>query len=257
MTGKELLSLFIRGDRTALARILSIVENESPGFDAVLRQLNFSKKVPVIGITGPPGAGKSTLVDGLINFFVRRNSSIGVLAVDPSSPFHSGALLGDRIRMSGHFTDPRVFIRSASSRGAMGGLCLQARDMTLVMQSFGFDRIFIETVGIGQSETGIAEIADLTVLVTTPGSGDEVQFMKSGVIEIADIIAINKSDKPGAEILEQSIIQSLRMTATGGSAFSGKNRRNKKNPVIVKTIANAGQGIEVLVNEINIRMGET
>ena len=197
-SAKEILKKFEAGDIKALARIISIVENETSGYEEILASLKI-KNVPVVGITGPPGAGKSTLINAILKKLTDKGKKIGVIAIDPTSPFNYGSLLGDRLRMAEHFTNEKVFIRSLATRGSLGGLSAKTIEISDVMRAFGFDYVFIETVGVGQSEVEIAGLADTTVLVLVPGYGDEVQTLKSGIMEIGDIFVINKSDQPNAD----------------------------------------------------------
>lgn len=187
------------GSIKALARAISLVENEIPGYEALLGNLPHTRNVPVIGITGPPGAGKSTIVNALISQFTNEGKKLGIIAVDPTSPFNFGALLGDRIRMAEHYNNPNVFIRSLAARGSLGGLSAKTIEVADVMKAAGFDYILIETVGVGQSEVEIAGLADTTVVVLVPEAGDEIQGLKSGIMEIADVFVVNKSDRPGAQ----------------------------------------------------------
>lgn len=186
-------------DFRSVARALTMVENGLPGADELLRSLRLDNKAPVIGITGPPGAGKSTLVNALLGELCTDGRKAAVLAIDPTSPFNHGSLLGDRIRMSGHFNRPDVFIRSLATRGSLGGLSAKTIEMTDVLRAAEFDYILIETVGVGQSEMEIAGLADITLLVLVPESGDEIQNIKSGIMEIADVFVINKADREGAD----------------------------------------------------------
>jgi LAO/AO transport system kinase len=188
-----------------LARHLTQVENDLPGADALLKGLEFKSNVPVIGLTGPPGAGKSTLVNALIAELLKENKKIAVLAVDPTSPFNMGSLLGDRIRMTSHFNHPDVFIRSVATRGWVGGLSVKTMEMTDVLKAAGFDTIIIETVGVGQSEIDIAGLADITMVVLVPESGDEIQHIKSGLMEIADAFIVNKADRDGGDAFANNL----------------------------------------------------
>jgi len=186
-------------DFKSVARALTVVENDLPGAGDLLSSLNLDKSAPVIGITGPPGAGKSTLANSLISLLLEGGKKIAVLAIDPTSPFNYGSLLGDRIRMATHFNHPDVFIRSLATRGSLGGLSSKTIEMTDVLKAAGFDYIIVETVGVGQSEIEIAGLADATLLVLVPESGDEIQNIKSGIMEIADAFIINKADRDGAD----------------------------------------------------------
>ncbi len=188
-----------------VARALTIVENDLAGANELLKGLTFPKKAPIIGITGPPGAGKSTLVNALISNLTTDGSKVAVLAIDPTSPFNFGSLLGDRIRMSGHFNHPGVFIRSLATRGSLGGLSAKTIEMSDVLRAAGFDYIVIETVGVGQSEVEIAGLADITLVVLVPESGDEIQNIKSGLMEIADAFIINKADRDGADTFANNL----------------------------------------------------
>ena len=236
---QELSGLLQAGDIKALARSISLVENEQEGYLAFLQQLP-SHNAKIIGITGPPGAGKSTLVDALIDELVEANRKVGVLCIDPSSPFNLGALLGDRIRMSQWYTHPRVFIRSLANHGSMGGLNPMIIEITALLQAAAFDHIIIETVGIGQSEVEIAGLADVTVVVLVPEAGDEIQTMKAGLMEIADIFVVNKSDRPDAD----HFVKNLRLLLA--PAYS---RQTHEIPVI-KTIASEKKGVNKLVDAI-------
>lgn len=208
MRTNEILAGFERGDTAALARAISLVENQSDGFERVLAQLHSRVGrggAHRIGITGPPGAGKSTLAEGLVREYRQRGLKVAVVAVDPTSPFTGGALLGDRIRMESVSLDPGVFIRSMATRGAQGGLATTTEEVADVLEAFGFERILIETVGVGQTELDVAATAETTVLVLVPESGDGIQTLKAGVMEIADLYVINKSDRPGADKLKQEV----------------------------------------------------
>jgi LAO/AO transport system kinase len=228
------------GDRKALARAISLVENKVPGYEFFMQNLPASH-TPVIGITGPPGAGKSTLVDALIGHWAAEGKSIGVLCVDPSSPFNLGALLGDRIRMSEWYTNPQVFIRSLATRGSLGGLHPSIIEITDIMKVAGFDYVVVETVGVGQSEVEIAGLADTTVVVVVPEAGDEVQTMKAGLMEIADVFVVNKADRPDAE----RFARNLRMMMA--PAFQTKQHEI----FIIKTEAHNKIGIDELAAAID------
>lgn len=228
-------------DIKSLARSISFVENEVPGYEDILKSIPHIG-TPVIGITGPPGAGKSTLTNELIKETVKQGKQVAVLCVDPSSPFNLGALLGDRIRMSEWYNNPNVFIRSLASRGALGGLHPKIIELTDLVKTAAFDYIIIETVGVGQSEIEIAGLADITAVVLVPESGDEVQAMKSGLMEIADIFVVNKSDRPAADLFMKNL-QLLLST-----------NHKKQAPAIVKTTASQGEGVEKLFHTINERL---
>lgn len=228
------------GNTKTLARCISLVENGAPGFEQLLQQLPPSE-IPIIGITGPPGAGKSTLVDALIGHLVNQGKKVAVLCVDPSSPFNLGALLGDRIRMSDWYNNPNVFIRSLATRGSLGGLHPRIIEISDLVRSAPFDYVIIETVGVGQSEIEIAGLSDITVVVLVPEAGDEVQTMKAGLMEIADIFVVNKSDRPDAD----SFVRYLRLMLA--PAF-----HNQSQPApVIKTVASQKTGIEELMDAIN------
>ncbi|WP_448569324.1 methylmalonyl Co-A mutase-associated GTPase MeaB [Thermus sp.] len=228
---------FRQGDPRALARALTLVESGHPVGQALLKRLRGQGQAKVVGITGSPGAGKSTLTDRLILEARKRGERVGVLAVDPSSPFTGGAILGDRIRMMRHHQDPGVFIRSLASRGALGGLAGATVAALNLLEAFGFDRIFVETVGVGQSEVDIARVADTTLLVLTPAAGDAVQAFKAGVMEIADLFAINKFDLPGGERLIQELKSALELSPPRPGGWR---------PPIYPTVAATGEGVEAL-----------
>src|SRR6185295_13685444 len=225
-------------DSKSLARIISIVENESKGYEEILFSLKPDETIPVIGITGAPGAGKSSLINALLKELISneekyiKGRGIAVLAVDPTSPFSHGALLGDRLRMSEHFNHPKVFIRSLATRGSLGGLSAKTMEVTDVLRAAGFDYIFIETVGVGQSEIEIASLAETTIVVFVPESGDEVQTIKSGIMEIADIFVVNKSDREGADRIIKNIKSSLHLRAQSDWDIP-----------VIKTIATQTEGV--------------
>ncbi|QNK62654.1 methylmalonyl Co-A mutase-associated GTPase MeaB [Pedobacter sp. PAMC26386] len=198
-TTAQYLSAIKEGDYLSLARVLTIIENSLPGSSEILKELVINHETPVIGITGPPGAGKSTLVNAMIEKLSQQHKRIAVLAVDPTSPFNLGSLLGDRVRMSAHFNKPNVFIRSVATRGSVGGLSAKIIEMTDVLKASGFDYIIVETVGVGQSEIEIAGLADITMVILVPEAGDEIQHIKSGLMEIGDAFVVNKADRDGAD----------------------------------------------------------
>ncbi|RYY87705.1 MAG: methylmalonyl Co-A mutase-associated GTPase MeaB [Chitinophagaceae bacterium] len=231
---------FLEGDTRSLARLLSFVENGMPGYRELLAGLEWPDDVRVVGITGPPGAGKSTLTDGLIGELVNAGKKVAVLCVDPSSPFNLGAVLGDRIRMSQWYTHPSVFIRSLATRGSMGGLHPRILELTDLLRAARFDYIIVETVGVGQSEIEIAGLADTTVVVLVPEAGDEVQTMKAGLMEIADIFVVNKADRPDAASFLKNLRQML------APAFSQQTHEI----AVLSTVAQDGTGIPELAAAI-------
>ena len=269
---RKLLAAFEARQPAALARAVSIVENHRPGFDELLgvlhSRLGRSRR---IGLTGPPGAGKSTLSTGLTAAYRAQGLTVGVVAVDPTSPFTGGALLGDRIRMESVALDPGVFIRSMATRGSLGGLAATTREVADVLDGFGFDRILIETVGVGQSELDIARMADTSVVALVPESGDSIQTLKAGLMEIADVFVINKADRPGADRLkhEVELMLGLRM----GHAFrsipahhgvemrssnparmarqAAERENDRWTPPVLPTVGVKGEGIHDLIGAID------
>ena len=240
-TSTSLLDSLRNGDARALARAISTVENRAPGWAELLKAVfPQTGNAQILGLTGAPGAGKSTLVDQLAKHYRKQNQTVGIIAVDPTSPYTGGAILGDRIRMQDHFSDPGIYIRSMATRGSLGGLARATADVATVIDASGRDLIMIETVGVGQDEVDIVRLADITIVILVPGMGDDVQSIKAGIMEIADIFVINKSDREGAERVEREIraLQSLAV------------RSDQWTPPIVKTVASEGQGIDDLVAAI-------
>ena len=240
-TATELTERLLAGDKRALARAITLIENGDPeGADLVGAVFPQTGKARIVGFTGPPGVGKSTLIGALIKLLREAGRKVGVLSIDPSSPFTRGALLGDRIRLSDHFLDPDVFIRSMASRGALGGLAEAALQAALVMDAAGMDDVLLETVGVGQAEIDIIDHADTVVLALMPGSGDSIQALKAGVMEIPDVIAVNKADHP----LTDTMVREVR------TALSLGPEKGWKVP-IVKTEAATGAGVAELLRQID------
>ncbi len=230
----ELVKKLIQGDKRACARLITLVENDAPEAREALKELYpHTGKAYIIGVTGPPGAGKSSLVDKLAQYYRDHGKTVGIIAVDPSSPFTGGALLGDRIRMQDRSTDPGVFIRSMGTRGHMGGLALATRDAVKILDAFGKDVIMVETVGTGQDEVDIIKAADTVLVVTMPSMGDDIQAIKAGILEIGDIFVVNKSDLDFADKAVMELEMMLELTS-----------QKKWRPPVIKTVANTGQGID-------------
>jgi len=238
----DLLERFLSGDQRALARIISLVENEAPEKDELLRNLyQRTGRSYILGVTGSPGAGKSSLVDRLVEVIRKRNETVGIVAVDPTSPFTGGAILGDRIRMNAHALDSGVFIRSMGTRGSLGGLAKNTKEVVKVMDAYGMDWVIIETVGVGQAELDIMHIADTTIVVLTPGAGDSIQTMKAGIMEIADVFAVNKCDMPGSDMVVAEVEMMLNF----------HDDHVKWRPPVVKTSTiNKSQGVEELLGTV-------
>jgi LAO/AO transport system kinase len=237
----------VRGDKRAVARALTLIENDAEDKRELLRSFSaYAGRAHVVGFTGSPGVGKSTLVDQVISHLRSNGLKVGVLAVDPSSPFSGGALLGDRVRMLRHSADPGVFIRSMGSRGNLGGLGNSSREMLYVLEAYGCDVILLETVGVGQSELDVMTVADTVALVLSPGSGDHVQTAKAGIMEIADVFVVNKQELPGTDAL----VRELQLMLHDKRAF----RENWK-PPIVRTSAASGDGIAELWQAMEAHLG--
>lgn len=233
----------LEGNFLLLAKAISLIENKSNDYFELLTSLT-PAAIPIIGFTGPPGAGKSTLIAALLQEWVSAGKRVAILSVDPSSPFHQGAILGDRIRMKDWYLHPQVFIRSLASRGHLGGLNNSMIELTTLLQSVGFDYVLVETVGVGQSEVEVAALADTTIVVLVPEGGDEIQIMKSGLMEVADIFVVNKADRPGADSFANHIQESLHAAA-----------QQVENVQVFKTIATQQVGIEALATAIQIQYG--
>lgn len=231
----------LKGDFRAIARLITAVENESAEADAWLRELfPHTGRAFTLGVTGAPGSGKSTLVDRLTAQYRRRGSKVAVIAVDPSSPFSGGAILGDRIRMQSHSLDPGTFIRSMATRGNLGGLARTTADVVTVLDAAGFDLVIIETVGVGQDEVDVARTAEATLVLLVPGMGDDIQAMKAGIMEIADVFVINKSDHPGADRVEVELNALLTLS----------DRADGWKPVVVRTVATTGEGVDACIEAV-------
>ena len=237
----QLLQDFFKGDTRALARIITHVENRSPESLSLLQQLfPHTGKSKVIGVTGSPGSGKSTLVDRLAAGYRQKGRTLGIVAVDPSSPFTGGAILGDRIRMQTPGVDPGVYIRSMATRGHLGGLATATADVVTVLDAAGKNPIIVETVGVGQDEIDIVKLADVSLVVLVPGMGDDIQALKAGIMEIGDIFVINKCDRPGVEKMEHAVLAMLSLA----------HRDDGWQPPVLKTIATEGQGAGELIDGI-------
>jgi GTPase len=238
----ELLRGAVAGERLALARLLTAIENDAPGLRDLLPELfSAGRGGQLVGITGPPGSGKSTLVNALTEEWRRRGRRVGIVAVDPSSPYTGGAIMGDRIRMMGHSADRDVFMRSMASRGELGGIAAATWMAAAALDAAGYDPILIETVGAGQSEVEVARLAETTVVVEVPEMGDEVQAIKAGLLEVADLLVVNKGDRPGADLAARHL---RAMLSTAGG------RVGRKPPPILLTTATTGDGVPALVDAI-------
>lgn len=241
----ELIERMLKGDKRATARLITLVENDEEKAREIVKKIySNTGRAYIIGITGPPGSGKSTLVDKLIKKARDEGNIVGVIAIDPTSPFTGGALLGDRIRMQRHSTDPGVFIRSMATRGSLGGLAKATNDAIKILDAYGCDIIFVETVGVGQIEVDIVKTADTVVLVTVPGLGDDIQAIKAGLMEIADIFVVNKADKEGAEVTMFELELMLDLE-------KDKWQKSGWRPPVVSTIAFTNKGVDELWGAIN------
>ncbi|HEY2599778.1 MAG TPA: methylmalonyl Co-A mutase-associated GTPase MeaB [Candidatus Dormibacteraeota bacterium] len=236
----DLAGRFRAGDIRALARAISLVERRDPGVRALETPPKARQGPAVVGFTGAPGTGKSTLVDALVALLRKQDRSVAVIATDPNSPFTGGAILGDRIRMQRHALDPKVFIRSMGARGHLGGLSLATREAIRLLGAFGFDQVILETVGVGQSELEVAAVADTTVVVMTPNLGDGVQMIKAGILEIADIFVVNKADLEGYQRVAMELRAMLSLRAPGATGTAAKPWK----PPIVATVAARQEGID-------------
>lgn len=259
---KALLEKVLAGQIRAIARVITRVENSTAVAEEVMQTLYpHTGKAHIIGITGSPGAGKSTVVNALVKTLRQQDALVGIVAVDPSSPFTGGALLGDRVRMRDLSGDPGIFIRSMASRGSLGGLAQATASVIKVLDAAGFDYILVETVGAGQAEVEIANAAHTTVVVEAPGMGDEIQSIKAGILEIADILVVNKVDRPGADRTVRSLKMMLHLGPVGGTRKSGRISANSSaqpeggwNIPVLETIATDGQGMEKLAEMLEEHM---
>ncbi|HXA41523.1 MAG TPA: methylmalonyl Co-A mutase-associated GTPase MeaB [Candidatus Solibacter sp.] len=237
----EIADQLLAGDTRALARAISLVERDDPKLPELLSELQpHTGHSYLLGFTGPPGGGKSTLVDAVIEVLRRQDKTVGVLAVDPNSPFTGGAVLGDRVRMQRHALDPGVFVRSMGARGHLGGLAGSSRQAAKVLDAFGRDFVLMETVGVGQSELEVSSLCDTTIVVVNPRQGDEIQAIKAGILEIADIFAVNKADLPGSD----SAVRQLQQT------YPDDMKEGDWLPPIIKTVATRGEGVDELIGAV-------
>lgn len=237
----SLVDRLFDGDKRALARMITVVESQSEEAEEIIRRIYpRTGEAHVIGVTGPPGAGKSTTVDKLAKEYRRRDKTVGIIAVDPSSPFTGGAILGDRVRMMDRALDPNIFIRSLATRGALGGLSAATLDVVRVMDAYGMDVVIIETVGAGQSDVDIVRTADTTIVLHVPGLGDDIQAIKAGIMEIGDVFVVNKADRPGADRSAFELEMMLDM----------KEGERSWRPPVLKTVARDGEGITEVADAV-------
>lgn len=229
----------LKGNPRAIARAISLVENDKSGVQEMMKKIfPYTGESLVVGVTGSPGSGKSTLVNQMISCLRRNGKKIGIVAVDPSSPFSGGAILGDRIRMMQHSVDPEIFIRSMAARGHLGGLAKATGEAIAILEAAGKNFIIVETVGVGQDEVEVVKLADVVLVVLIPGAGDDIQAFKAGIMEIADIFVLNKADSPAAERMEKQLMATLELGLGG-----------KEAPPVIKTVATEGEGVELLIKE--------
>ncbi len=241
----DLLTRFHAGDRSALSRAISIIEDEAPGARELMQSLLPTRPTCLrVGLTGPPGVGKSTLVRALAAAFRERGERVGIVAVDPTSPYSGGALLGDRVRMGELATDRDVFIRSMATRSALGGLATTTLEVVDLLEAFGFDRVVVESVGVGQTDMEITGVADTVVVTLSPESGDVVQAMKAGLMEIADVFVVNKSDRSGADEVVRALGQALGLRGSRGAAAEW-------NPPVLRVVATSGDGVDALLEALD------
>lgn len=237
----DILSRLLEGDRRAVARLITLVENGDPAAKDPIRRLHeYTGKAHIVGITGPPGSGKSTLVNSLTKELRAKGKSVGIIAIDPTSPFTGGAVLGDRVRMQDLATDPEVFIRSMGTRGSLGGVSVATNDAVNILDAFGKDMVIIETVGAGQVEVDIVKLAHTSVVVSMPGGGDEIQALKAGIMEIGDIFVVNKADREDAGRTFTEITMMLDMS----------HRSEDRTPPVIRTVATTGQGVDELAEAV-------
>jgi LAO/AO transport system kinase len=260
MPDDDLIAALLSGNHRALARVITRIENRKPGYRELVAQLHeHTGTADIIGITGSPGAGKSTLVDKMAATYRDRGETVGVIAIDPSSPFTGGAVLGDRIRMASTVGDMEVFVRSMSARGSLGGLSTATTDAVKALDAFGKDKIIIETVGAGQNEIEIVKTADTVAVLVPPSAGDDIQMLKAGILEIADIFVVNKADKEGADRTVMELRETIEMRDSpplaghGGLETTSRDAvtdESEWEPVIVKTVATTGDGIEEFLETV-------